>query len=72
MADETLNGRVKWFNDQRGFGFIERDDHFNDLFCHISEVALFCDYPKRGDKVSFIEDKDHYGRLVARQVVVVE
>jgi len=30
-------GKVKWFDDQKGFGFIEREDG-DDLFVHHSEV----------------------------------
>jgi cold shock protein len=31
------NGKVKWFNDSKGFGFIEADDG-TDVFVHYSEI----------------------------------
>ena len=35
MSDR-YNGTVKWFNDEKGFGFIQVDG--NDLFVHYSEI----------------------------------
>jgi CspA family cold shock protein len=47
-------GTVKWFNAQKGFGFIAPDGGGNDAFVHISAVerAGFSDL-REGQKVNF-------------------
>ena len=47
-----INGTVKWFSGQKGYGFIS-DDNDADYFAHHTELPLDAN-PKQGDKVTFI------------------
>lgn len=47
-------GTVKWFNDQKGFGFIQPDDGSNEVFVDIDAVERAGMYSLfEGQKVSF-------------------
>jgi cold shock protein len=47
-------GTVKWFNQQKGFGFIQPDDGSQDVFMHISAVERAgMGSVREGQKVSF-------------------
>lgn len=54
-----MTGTVKWFNAEKGFGFIQNDDGSDDLFVHFS--AIQSDGYKslnEGQRVSFESEVD--------------
>ena len=63
-------GRVKWFNEKKGFGFISKDDG-NDVFVHFSAIKRdgFKSLDE-GDEVEFEVSEGPKG-LQATNVVVL-
>ena len=62
-----MKGTVKWFNGQKGYGFIQPEDGSKDVFVHISAVERAGMHSlNEGQKVSFevVADRKLAGRLI--------
>jgi cold shock protein len=60
-------GTVKWFNDQKGYGFIQPDNGDKDVFVHISAVERACMRGLvEGQKISYeLQDDRRTGKASA-------
>ena len=64
------NGIVKWFNDSKGFGFIEQEDG-TDIFVHHSSInAEGFRTLNEGDRVTFDVEQGQKGPAAANVTVV--
>jgi len=59
-------GTVKWFNGQKGYGFIQPDDGSKDVFVHISAVERAgLSGLNEGQKINFDVERGQQGKTSA-------
>lgn len=68
-----MTGTVKWFNAEKGYGFISNDDGGEDVFVHFSAIQTEgFKTLEEGQKVSFeVETDSRNGKLRAANVAVL-
>jgi CspA family cold shock protein len=60
------SGTVKWFNAQKGYGFIQPDDGSKDVFVHISDVQKSgLQGLNEGQKISYDVEQGERGKSSA-------
>lgn len=65
------NGIVKWFNESKGFGFIEQEDGGKDVFVHHSGInSTGFRSLNEGDRVSFEIQQGQKGPAAANVSVI--
>jgi CspA family cold shock protein len=60
------SGTVKWFNSQKGYGFIQPDDGAKDVFVHISAVERAgLSNLQEGQKLTYDLERGQQGKVSA-------
>lgn len=66
----SVKGTVKWFNEEKGFGFISQEDGGKDVFVHFrSIVSEGFKTLQEGQSVSFTVEQGQKGPQAANVVV---
>lgn len=67
-----MNGTVKFFNNAKGFGFIQPDDGSKDVFVHISAIERAgLTTLSEAQKVSFDLERGNNGKVSAANLKVI-
>lgn len=69
---ERVSGTVKWFNNEKGYGFIAPDNGSKDVFVHYSEIQATGSYRSldEGDRVEMTIEQGTKGPQATKVVRV--
>ena len=67
-ATQVMDGKVKWFSSEKGYGFISVPE-MEDFFFHVSQVKGN-ELPNIGDEVTFSAVSGKNGKPAADDVVI--
>ena len=71
--DNMAQGTVKWFNTQKGYGFINPDEEGNDVFVHITAVQNSgLNGLNEGQKVTYDLEEQRNGKMAAVGLAVID
>ncbi|MFV5368726.1 cold shock domain-containing protein [Acinetobacter junii] len=64
-----VEGKIKKYDTERGFGFIKVDGHQTDVFFHIKDFPKASVEPKIGENLRFLIVEDNNGKFKAANIV---
>lgn len=68
---ELIEGQVKWYKPEKGYGFLIPDDHSEDIFMHFSVLdAAGCKLVEAGDRIVCEVGTGKKGRQVFRIIEI--
>ena len=66
---QMATGKVKWFNNQKGFGFIQPDEGGADVFVHITALHdAGLQGLKDGQPIEYTLEEDRKGKKAAQKL----
>ena len=57
----SINGKIKWYNPTKGYGFIAREDNEKDVFVHSSAARAANLDLNEGDEITFEVEQTEKG-----------
>ncbi|GAH52742.1 unnamed protein product [marine sediment metagenome] len=66
--EKVYRGTVRFYNQKKGYGFIDREDNKGDIFFHHTGLVDKDTYPQQNDQVEFEVEQGRKGKDQAIKV----